>query len=69
MKREMASERVQKPLCWIGSALDDLREFPEQVRAIFGYALFVAQCGGKHRQAKVLKGFGGSGVLEVMGSY
>lgn len=31
-----------------------------------GYALFVAQQGGKHRDAKILKGFGGSGVLEVI---
>ena len=31
-----------------------------------GYALFVAQQGGKHRDAKVLSGFGGAGVLEII---
>lgn len=31
-----------------------------------GYALFVAQAGGKHRDAKPLKGFGGAGVLEIV---
>lgn len=31
-----------------------------------GYAIYVAQGGGKHRDAKVLTGFGGAGVLEVV---
>lgn len=39
---------------------------PEDVQDIFGYALHLAQVGGKHGQAKPLKGFGGAGVLEVV---
>ncbi len=31
-----------------------------------GYALHLAQTGGKHLQAKPLRGFGGGGVLEVV---
>ena len=31
-----------------------------------GYALYVAQCGGRHRDAKTLTGFGGAGVVEVV---
>jgi len=31
-----------------------------------GYALFVAQQSEKHLQAKVLTGFGGAGVLEIV---
>jgi len=31
-----------------------------------GYALYVAQSGGKHPDSKVLSGFGGAGVLEVI---
>ena len=31
-----------------------------------GYAIYVAQRGGKHSDAKVLSGFGGAGVLEVV---
>ena len=31
-----------------------------------GFALFQAQAGGKHVDAKPLKGFGGAGVLEVV---
>lgn len=34
-----------------------------------GYALYVAQRGGKHQDAKVMSGFGGAGVLEVIKDY
>lgn len=54
-----------KPL-WMGSSLKDLKEFPKAVREVFGYALYLAECGEKHRAAKPLIGFGGSGVLEVV---
>jgi phage-related protein len=39
---------------------------PEGVQDTFGYALHLAQVGGKHSQAKPLKGFGGAGVLGVV---
>lgn len=39
---------------------------PETVIDVFGYALFLAQCGLKHVQAKPLKGFGSAGILEVV---
>lgn len=55
-----------KPLFWIGSSRDDLRAFPEDVCHSMGFALWQAQLGRKHRDAKVLKGFGGAGVLEVV---
>jgi phage-related protein len=54
-----------KPLFWIGSALDDLREFPDEVKRIMGFALRQAQAGGKRVSAKPLRGFGGAGVLEI----
>jgi len=31
-----------------------------------GFALYEAQCGGKHVAAKPLHGYGGAGVLEVV---
>ncbi|WP_257644411.1 type II toxin-antitoxin system RelE/ParE family toxin [Nevskia soli] len=40
--------------------------FPDAVRDKIGYALYVAQRGGKHRDTKALSGFGGAGVLEVI---
>jgi phage-related protein len=56
----------QKPLFWIASAKKDLKDLPGKVQDIFGFALHLAQEGKKHDQAKPLKGFGGSGVLEVV---
>lgn len=53
-----------RSLSWVGSAKKDLAAMPEDVQDIFGYALHLAQAGGKHSQAKPLKGFKGAGVLE-----
>ncbi len=55
-----------KPLFWVGSSRGDVRGFPQAVRQTVGFALRQAQLGGKHRDAKVLRGFGGAGVLEVV---
>ncbi len=55
-----------KPVFWMGSSREDLREFPEEVCQAMGFALWQAQLGREHRDAKVLKGFGGAGVLEVV---
>lgn len=55
-----------KPVEWVGSSLEDLREFPQEVQQVVGYALYLAQCGEKHPSAKPLKGFKGAGVLEVV---
>ncbi len=55
-----------KPLVWVGSSKEDLKRFPEEVRLVMGYALYLAQVGGKHPDAKPLRGFSGAGVLEVV---
>ncbi len=55
-----------KPLRWIASSKDDLSVMPVEVRRHVGYALYAAQKGGKHDDAKVLKGFGDAGVIEVI---
>ena len=55
-----------KPLRWIASAKDDLSAMPTEVRRAVGYALFAAQQGEKHDDAKVLKGFGDAAVLEII---
>ena len=56
-------------MIWIGTSLKNLREFPPPVQDHVGYALYVAQSGSKHEDAKVLRGFGGAGVLEVIKDY
>jgi phage-related protein len=58
-----------KPIEWISSSRDDLREFPEEVQQAMGFALYRAQLGKKHPDAKPLKGFKGSGVLEVVENF
>lgn len=57
-----------KDLIWIASSLRDLKDFPEPVQKVMGFALFQAQCGGKHVQAKPFKTKGG-GVVEVVEDY
>ncbi len=56
----------ERPLFWIGSSKKDLMTLPLKVRKFFGHALDFAQNGEQHPAAKVLKGFGGAGVLEVV---
>lgn len=55
-----------KPLYWVGSSRKDIALMPADVQDIFGYALYLAQIGQKHDDAKPLKGFGSAGVLEVV---
>ena len=62
----MAMLANEKSLEWIGSSHKDLMALPVNVRRLFGFALSLAQSGDKHDAAKVLKGFGGAGVLEVV---
>lgn len=61
----MTADR-ERPLLWIGSSKKDLFDLPAPVRRFFGHALDFAQRGEQHDAAKVLKGFGGAGVLEVV---
>jgi phage-related protein len=58
-----------KPLIWIGSSKGDLSAFPDDVKLVMGFALRIAQKGGKHRRTKPLKGHAGAGVLEVVDDY
>jgi len=57
---------TEKPLIWLGSSYRDLMSMPEPVRHFFGHALGRAQQGERHESAKVLRGFGGAGVLEII---
>jgi phage-related protein len=52
-----------KPVVWIGSTRTDLASFPEDVKDAIGY---IAQRGGKHADAKPLRGFGSAGILEII---
>ena len=58
-------DNTLKPVLWTGSSNEDLKRFPEPVRQRMGFAIYQAQAGLRHRDAKPLRGFG-SGVLEVV---
>lgn len=55
-----------RELVWLGSTRRDLQDFPSDVQDVMGFALWLAQTGGKHPDAKPLHGFGGSGVVEIV---
>lgn len=65
----MESKPPLKPLVWVATSWEDLKEFPDEVQRSMGYALYLAQVGKKHLDAKPLKGFGGAGVLEVVDDF
>lgn len=55
----------EKPLHWVGSAKRDFLAFPAPVQSDMGYALGLAQLGGKHPHAKPWKAEG-PGVFEIV---
>ena len=48
----------------VGSCREDLKSSPKDVRLFMGSALYLAQDGGTHPDARPLRGFGSVGVLE-----
>jgi phage-related protein len=57
----------EKSIKFMGSSKGDLGEFPKTVKQEIGFALYLAQTGGKHESATPLKGF--SGVFEIVKPY
>jgi phage-related protein len=66
--REPEEKPTGKPLVWIGDSLETVRSFPPPVKDEIGFALYQAQTGNKHVNAKPLKGLG-PGVLEIVSDY
>jgi phage-related protein len=62
-------EPEAKPVHWIGNSLKELKQFPEDVMGVMGYAIHLAQIGQKHPRAKPLKGFRGAGVVEMIDDF
>jgi len=59
---------AQRPTEFVASSKRDLTAMPDAIKAAFGFAIYMAQIGEKHPDARPLKGFGGAGVLEVVES-
>ncbi len=68
IKPARAEVRPPKPLVWMGSSKKDLLKLPSSVIDVFGYALYLAQTGGRHPDSKILRGFGDASVMEVVES-
>jgi predicted XRE-type DNA-binding protein len=64
----LQTTRREKPLHWVGSSKKDYFDFPKPVQYDMGYALGLAQLGGKHPKAKPWKGEG-QGVFEIVEDY
>ncbi len=58
-------KRIRK-VHFVGTSRKDLRGLPKGARAVFGFAILLAEQGMKHPDAKPLTGFGGAGVLEIV---
>ncbi len=67
----MFGKNEEKELVWIGSSLDDLKEFPDDVQDGVGFALCYAQEGEISPEAKPLnKGvLKGKGIYEIVDDY
>ena len=65
----MNKQEFVKPVYWMGSSLRDIRLLPKDVRDEFGFAIYRAQTGGKHEKAKPLRGYHGTGVIEVVADF
>jgi phage-related protein len=64
-----ASDSKKRPVEFVASARAALRGLPKEVRCVFAYAILLAELGGKHPDAKPLKGYGGAGVVEVVENF
>ena len=68
IKPARAEVRPPKPLVWMGSSKKDLLKLTSSVIDVFGYALYLAQTGGRHPDTRILRGFGDASVMEVVES-
>lgn len=65
----MGEPQKRKPVRFVGSSQLDLQKFPKEVKQVVGTALTSAQLGGKHKDAKPMKGFGGASVVEILDDF
>jgi phage-related protein len=62
----IVDEAPLKAVLSVGPTRRDLKAFPRPVQRAFGLALYATQLGETPPDAKLLKGFGGAGVLELV---
>ena len=62
----MTHDTPTRTVIWVGSSLKDLKALPRPVQRAVGVALYAAQIGEMPPDAKVLRGFSGAGVVELI---
>lgn len=54
----------RKPIHWVGSSLDDLKQFPDNIKRELGFDLDLIQQGLLPRDFKAMQNLG-SGIMEI----
>jgi phage-related protein len=62
----MSENSNRLPILWVASSKRDFLEMPENVVDDFGFCLYEAQKGKHPKIGKILKGFGGASVIELV---
>lgn len=58
-----------RPVNWVGPSRDEVHALPPDVEDMVGYALYLAQLGEKHPDAKPLSGFGNAQIIEIVADH
>ncbi|MCF6285735.1 MAG: type II toxin-antitoxin system RelE/ParE family toxin [Candidatus Hydrogenedentes bacterium] len=61
-----ANKQRRKQVVFVGRSQRDIQKFPESVRYTVGQAIDDAVNGDKHPSTKVMQGFGGASVVEIV---
>lgn len=56
----------RKPLTWMGSSKRDLLDLPREIQKMIGHSLNLAQQDKEDEDSKILTGFGGGSVREIL---
>mgnify|MGYP004478571461 CR=1 FL=1 len=60
----METQNNRKPIHWVGSTLEDVKQFPDNIKREIGFDLDLVQQGLLPRDYKAMKNLG-SGIMEI----
>jgi phage-related protein len=60
---------VLKPVVWVGSSREDLKQFPAEVQDVMGFAPVSRPDRREASRSQAHRGFGGAGVLEIVDDF
>jgi len=59
-------KETAKPIFYLGSTQKDISKLPKEVKEAFVQGIYLASLGDTHPDSKVMKGFKGTGVVELI---